>query len=98
MLVKLNGRHVFITTLYCTAGTGVTIVSEGECGTTTTSSTTSSDGEVEEEMDEESGCACPLYHEPMCGEDNVTYGNACEAACAGRIIQYVGQCADEGEC
>ncbi len=45
----------------------------------------------------EQGCVCPFIYQPVCGANNVTYGNACEAACAGIAVQYIGQCADEGE-
>ncbi len=37
-------------------------------------------------------CVCTKEYAPVCGEDNKTYGNACEAACAGvRVI-------DQGPC
>ena len=37
-------------------------------------------------------CTFDAVYEPVCGCNNVTYGNSCEAACAG-ITDYV-----EGEC
>ncbi|MGC9042390.1 MAG: hypothetical protein ACP5KG_00895 [Myxococcota bacterium] len=38
------------------------------------------------------GCACPLYYSPVCGKNGVTYGNECEAKCAGTEIAYYGEC------
>lgn len=38
------------------------------------------------------GCACPLYYNPVCGKNGVTYGNECEARCAGVEIAYFGEC------
>lgn len=37
-------------------------------------------------------CICPLIYKPVCGVNNVTYSNECEAACAKVEVAYQGEC------
>jgi hypothetical protein len=38
------------------------------------------------------GCVCTTEYNPACGVDGQTYGNACEANCAGVKIASCGEC------
>jgi hypothetical protein len=40
-------------------------------------------------------CVCILIYDPVCGCNNKTYGNSCQAECSG-IMQYTkGECGKE---
>jgi hypothetical protein len=40
----------------------------------------------------DTGCICPLFYNPVCGCNNVTYDNACSAECDGIKNYTAGKC------
>lgn len=37
-------------------------------------------------------CLCPMIFMPVCGEDQKTYPNSCQATCAGVKVNSPGEC------
>lgn len=47
---------------------------------------------------EDVDCVCTGQYEPVCGTNNQTYSNRCEAECDGQTIVYIGRCASLPRC
>lgn len=45
--------------------------------------------------DSEAKCLCVQTYKPVCGSNEVTYGNACLAKCSNALIAYEGKCRTE---
>lgn len=52
---------------------------------------------VDGECVADAGCVCPEVFEPVCGSNGATYGNACEAGCAGADVRHEGECGIAGD-
>lgn len=47
---------------------------------------------AEQSLGDPAGCSCSEIWAPVCGSDGETWGNACEARCAGVAVAYEGEC------
>ncbi|GLI67571.1 hypothetical protein VaNZ11_011799 [Volvox africanus] len=43
-------------------------------------------------------CMCMAVYDPVCGKNNKTYGNSCEASCANQEVAYTGVCTSLPSC
>jgi hypothetical protein len=46
---------------------------------------------------EDAGCFCTQQYDPVCGENDHTFGNACMAGCAGVPVRHDGECGITGD-
>jgi hypothetical protein len=68
------------------------------CGTDADSASCASGFTCQDfECVERASCVCPRFYAPVCSVYNTTYGNTCEAACAGQEIAHEGACGQDGD-
>lgn len=59
---------------------------------TTTSSTTSSTTKLPVTTVPQYSCVCPEIYQPVCGVDNKSYENICQATCKNIQVKHEGEC------
>jgi len=86
---------------------GVSVAADGPCAPTPTGCTTNRECGLANYCEFDVGtcggegeCAvrpegCPLIFDPVCGCDETTYGNSCQAAAAGVSVASLGACDEE---
>eukprot|EP00494_Astrolonche_serrata_P001901 UN01907 len=75
---------------------GTEVASEGPCESCTDGILNQNEIGIDCGGDcEACSCACTREYAPVCGKDEQTYGNLCEANCNGIRIDHVGECDEE---